>query len=102
MLVDLLKCLSYRCEELRHRISDGSSRLVPRGCGAFVGAARGMLLLIFARMSSRVLACQAPTGDKTLSGEEGEAFMCKTSVKMSGALLPSGGGLKQKGGCALD
>ena len=61
-----------------------------------------MLLLIFARMSSRVLACQAPTGVKTLSGEEGEAFICKTSVKVSGALLPSGGGLKQKGGCALD
>ena len=67
-----------------------------------MGAARGRLLLIFARMSSRVLACQAPTGAKTLSGEEGEAFVCKTSGKMSGALLPSGRGLKQKGGCAPD
>ena len=28
--------------------------------------------------------------------------MCETSGKMSGALLPSGGGLNQKGGCALD
>ena len=50
-----------------------------------------------------ILACQAPADDKTLSGEEEEAFICKTSGKMSGALLlPSGGRLKHKGGCALD
>ena len=50
-----------------------------------------------------ILACQAPPADdKRLSGEEEEAVICKTPGKMSGALLPSGGRLKQKGGCALD
>ena len=49
-----------------------------------------------------ILACHAPADDKTLSCEEEEAVMCKTSGKMSGALLPSGGRLKQKGGCTLD
>ena len=37
-----------------------------------------------------VLACQAPADDKTLSGEEEEAVICKTSGKMSGALSLSG------------
>ena len=39
-------------------------------------------------------ACQAPADDNTLSGEE-EDFICETSRKMSGALVPSGRGLKR-------
>ena len=47
-----------------------------------------------------VLACQSPAGDKILSGEE-EAFMCKTSGKISSVPVHSGGGLGNKD-CALD
>ena len=64
---------------------------------AFVEA-RGMLP-IFARISSRVVACQAPADDKTLSGEEEGALMCETTGKMTDALVPSRGGLKKRVMC---
>ena len=67
-------------------------------CGVCVG--KGHAADICADAVS-VLACQAPADDKTLSDEE-EAFICEISGNMFGALLPSGGGLKQKGRCALD
>ena len=46
-----------------------------------------------------VVACQAPADDKILSGEEGGALICETTGKMTGALVPSRGGLKKRVMC---
>ena len=90
---DSVKC--KRCGDARHKAVRCPGQLYGV-CGG-----KGHAADICANVAL-VLACQAPVDDKTLSGEEKETLICETSGKMSGALLPSGGGLKQKGGCALD